>query len=254
MQSAAFISSTPAVRVRDLLRVILEPVSVFRKVEDTPAYARALLVLLVLATLIGVATVRTGLIDLEVERETERAIAALEKDQGDSLSRIELSERIEAIAKTSVFNKLVMRAWVCAAAPLQLLVSVLVVASLLYAVVALTGNKPEYHTLVAIGVYASAVDVLAAVLRLGMMLAYRTVNVDTSLGLLIAKPLQGFGVKAVLTAVDPLRIWFWVLVALGAVVTRQLSRRAALVACTMFCLIAIGARLVPMVAGVGGAK
>jgi hypothetical protein len=248
--SVRFIQPKTTVGARDALRVLLDPPGVFGRIEDTPAYARALVLLLVLTTLLGIATVKTGLIDLEVDRDMERAIATLEREQGEALKRIELSERIQAIMKASVFNKLIMRGAVSLTPPLQLLASVLVIASLLYTVVALAGNKPEYHTLIAICVYASAVDVLGHILRLGMMLAYRTARVDTSLGLLMGGPTQPVGLKSVLTAIDPLRIWFWILVVVGVVTTRQLGRRAAILVCTLFCLVAVAARVVPMMATV----
>ena len=49
-----------------------------------------------------------------------------------------------------------------AAAPLGLLVSIMVISSLFYAAVALSGRKPEYHTLMSICTYAAVVEVFRA--------------------------------------------------------------------------------------------
>ena len=43
-----------------------------------------------------------------------------------------------------------------------------------------------------------------------------------------------------LSGVDPFRIWFWVLVAIGLTVTQQLSRRMAIVCSTVLGLVGIG--------------
>ena len=123
------------------------------------------------------------------------------------------------------------------ASPAKILVAALLIASCLYAMVALTGRKPEYHTLMSICVYAMFVDLLAQALRLAMMLFYHTIEVDTSLGMISTS--RGL---AWLSAVDPLRIWFWVLVTIGLVVTQQLSRRMAIVTCVLMCVMAMGVR------------
>jgi hypothetical protein len=87
-------------------------------------------------------------------------------------------------------------------------------------------------------VYSGFIVVVGYIVRLAMVLCYRTTNVDTSLGML-AEP----GKPTPLSAIDPFQIWFWVLVAVGLIVTRQLSRRMAVVSCTLMGLIAIGVRL-----------
>jgi hypothetical protein len=71
-----------------------------------------------------------------------------------------------------------------------------------------------------------------------MMLAYRTVDVGTSLAVLAPT-----GKAVWLSAIDPFRLWFWVLVAVGLSVTQQLSRRAAIITTSVMCLFALGARV-----------
>ena len=64
------------VGVRDALLMVTSPASVYRRVEDTGAYGWALITLLVLVTLIGLARIQTGLIDRDVDRQTEQADGA----------------------------------------------------------------------------------------------------------------------------------------------------------------------------------
>ncbi len=227
-----------ALGVRHALLVCTSPRVLFARMEDTGAYGWALITLLGLVMLIGYAEVQTGLIERSVDQQTETKLAELEDSQAHLVDRIELKDRMDDIRKEAEFNKLIARLGVVAFAPAQFLASFLLIASMLYAVVALTGRKPEYHTLMSICVYSGFIELVAYILRLAMVLYYRTAEVDTSLGML-----GGTGGPSPLSAVDPFRIWFWVLVAIGLVVTRQLSRRMAIVSCALLGLSAVGIRV-----------
>ena len=228
----------PALGVRHGLQVLVSPRIVFECVEDTGAYGWALVVLLAVVLLIGYAEVQTGLIDRVVDRETEAALASLEETQAHLVDRVELRERMDDLRKAGEFNKLLYRLAVVVFAPTRLLASFLLIASVLYAIVALTGRKPEYHTLMSICVYAGFIELVGCLVRFAMVVYYRTAEVDTSLGLLAAP-----GEPSPLVAIDPFRIWFWVLVAWGLTVTRQLSRRMAIASCTACGLLAAGVRV-----------
>ena len=234
----------PTLGLRHVLLVYTSPRSLFSRVEDTGAYGMALVVLLALVTFIGYAQIQTGLIDRVVDQQTEQTLAELETTQGTLLDRIELRDRMDAVRKQGVFSKTVRRLGVVVFSPLYFLVSFLLIASILYAAVALTGRKPEYHTLMALCVYAGFIELFAYALQLSMMLYYGTINVDTSLGMLVAP-----AAASVLSAIDPFRLWFWVLVGLGVVVTRQLSRTMAVVTCSLMCLLATGVRVAVVLAG-----
>ena len=218
--------------------IFTSPRAVFARVEDTGAYGWALFVLLGLVMLIGYAQVQTGLIDRVVEKQTAEELARLEKAQGTLVDRVQLRQNMEDLRKAGEFNKLVTRLAVVVFSPGYFLASFLLIASVLYAIVALTGRKPEYHTLMSICVYAGFVELAGYALQLGMMLYYRTTEVDTSLAAL-GTP----GQPTVWAAVDPFRIWFWVLIAIGLTVTRQLSRRMAIVSCSLMGLTALGVRV-----------
>lgn len=220
------------------LQVFTRPRLLFDRVEDTGRYGWSLLTLIVLVVLIGYAEAQSGLIDRAVDRQTETALATLEKTQATLVDRVELSDRMEGIRKQGEFNKLISRLGVIVFAPIYLLGSLLLISSILYALVALTGRKPEYHTLMSICVYSGFVLLAGAMLRLAMVLFYRTTALDTSLAALAAP-----GEPSVLAAVDPFRLWFWVLVTMGLLATRQLGRKLAIACCLMMVLIGFGVRV-----------
>lgn len=221
--------------------VYASPSALFRRVEDTGAYGWALVTLLALVVLIGYATVQTGLIDRTVDQQTESWLAEQEKTQVDLVDRVELRDMVEAAHKEAEFTKLITRLGVIVVTPVYMLSSFLFIAAVLYALVALTGRKPEYHTLMSIAVYAGFIELVGLVLDLAMKVYYRTIAVDATLRPLAPKdaPLA----EALLAAVDPFRFWFWILIAIGLIVTRQLSRRMAIVSVSLMCFITTAAHV-----------
>jgi len=238
MSSAAVHSKPTSLGVRHALLVVTAPRALFSRVGDTGAYGWALLTMLLLIVLIGYAKVQTGLIDREVDVQTEQKLEELERTQGTLIDRIEFRDRMEAIQKEGTFLKMMTRLGVIVATPVYFLSSFLLIASALYAVVALTGRKPEYHTLMGLCVYAGFIELIGLGLRLAMMMYYRTTQVDTSLASLV-----GQGEVKWLSAIDPFHLWFWILVGMGVVTTQQLSRRTAIVTCTVMAAGAIGLRM-----------
>lgn len=234
-------SEPGSLRLRHALLIYTAPRRLFAHVEDTGAYGWALVTLLGLLVLIGYAEVQTGLIDRGVDQRTEQALATLEKEQAGLVDRVELRDRMEDVRKAGEFNKLLARLAAIVFTPTTTLASFLLIASMLYAVVALTGRKPEYHTLMSLCVYSGFIVLAGHVVRLAMLIHYRTTDVDTTLRMLVAP-----GARTPLAAIDPFRIWFWALVAWGLIVTRQLSRRMAVVSCTLMALAAIGIRMAAM--------
>ena len=224
--------------VRHALLVFATPRVLFDRVEDTGAYGWALVTLLGLVMLLGYSEVQTGLIDRVVDEKTEKQLAQLEETQMNLVDRIELKDRMESIRKAATFEKTMTRIGEVAVKPMYLLASFMLIASALYAMVALTGRKPEYHTLMSICVYAGFIELAAVVLQLAMMLYFRTTVIDTSL-----RVLGPFGKFNPLAGIDPFRIWFWVLIGIGLTVTQQLSRRMAIATCSVMCLLAIGGRV-----------
>ena len=94
-------------------------------------------------------------------------------------------------------------------------------------------------------------ELLTALLTaLLFMLRFRTVEVDTSLGVLArliaagenANPQAVAGVWGMLTALDPFRIWFWLVVIVGLAVTAQLRGWRAWATCSVCWLFGAAAR------------
>lgn len=235
--SPAAAGSHSSVGLLDGLRVLVEPAGVFTRVEDTGAYGWSLAVLLALITLAGYVEIRTGLLDRVVDLQTRRNLANYETTQRPLLDQARFEHGMEGIRQNGEFVKTLQRIQALLLAPIGVLAAYLLGAAVLYAVVALSGRKPEYHTLMSICVFAGSIDVLARFLELAMMFHYRTPHLDTSLALL-AEPGQGTW----LAALNPLVMWFWGLVAVGLVVTRQLGRRAAVTVCLLLCLLSLGLR------------
>jgi hypothetical protein len=139
------------------------------------------------------------------------------------------------VQKEAEFTKMISRLGAIVLSPLGMLASLMLIASAFYAVVALTGRKPEYHTLMSICVYSAYIELAALILQLAMMIFFKSTAVDTTLRAL-GRP----GKPTLWGAVDPFRIWFWVLVAIGLITTQQLSRWKAIIVCTLMCGMALG--------------
>ena len=260
-----FVDTSPArVGLAQVPLALIAPRRLFGRVEDVPGYGWSLVVLLVLMGLTGYATVQTGLIDRETERALNKDIAELEEQQVDVTQRSVLKQQIEQAREASEFTRLMSQWVVVLARPLGTLTTVLVLAALIYAVVALTGRKPEWHTLLTVFVFAGYVDLIGEIVRLAMMMHYETLDVGTSLAVLtrLVNPeefqamidsggQQVTGSQAmaplammsgILTALDPFRLWYWVVVIKGLSATSQLRGWKVWLTCAMFWMMAAGAR------------
>ncbi len=248
-QSAISSPSDPAMEARKeplrlyhSLMVFTTPGKLFSRVEDTGQYGSTLIVMLGLAMLLGFAQVQTGLIERSVDQQTELALANIETTQAALIDRVELRDRMDKVRKEGEFNKTIFRIGAVVATPVYFLATFLLIASILYAVVALTGRKPEYHTLMSICVFAGLIELVGVALQLAMMVTYQTGSVSTSLGMF-----DPIGKPTILSAIDPFRLWFWVLVGVGVAVTQQLSRRMAIVTCVLCAVIATAVRAAPVI-------
>jgi hypothetical protein len=238
------------VGVRDIPLVLLAPRGVLARIEDVPAWGWPLVVLLTVVTLVGYATVQTGLIDREVDRAVHEKIAQIDAQQRDVVERSTLRSLYDDQLKQGEFFKLLKRIQVIVAEPAAALVSALLVAAVLYCVTALTGRKPEWHTLLTISVLAGFVDALRLSAQLALMLRCRSLEVDTSLSLLTHRLAMGLrlgptsvaATSGLLTALDPFRIWYWLVTILGLSVTSQLRGWRAWATCSFCWLAAAGAR------------
>lgn len=251
MSEASATATGTTVGVRDIPLVLLAPRGVFARIEDIGLCGWPLLILLVVVTLIGHATIQTGLIDRQVDQSVNERIAVLDSRQRDVVERSALSELYAEARKAGEFEKLLTRMQVVVAAPVSTLASVLLIAAVLYGAVALTGRKPEWYTLLTICVFAAFVEALRLLTTLALMLRFASLHVDTSLAplgrMLLAErenmdPNALAAIPALLTAVDPFRIWFWLLIIIGLSATRQLRGWRAWLVCVLCWMVGGGVR------------
>lgn len=230
--------------------MLLAPGRLFARVEDVAVWGRPLLVLLTAVTLVGYATVQTGLIDREIDVAVAASIAQIESTQRDVVERSALRDMYEQEYKKGEFEKLLTRMKVVVAEPASALVTVLLVAAVLYGAVALTGRKPEWHTLLTMCVFAGFIDLLRLLVTLGLMLRYRSLEIDTSLALvgqLVAEQRHVAATTAavwsgLLSGLDPFKLWFWAVLMIGLSATSQLRGWRVWMVCGSCWLAAAGVR------------
>lgn len=248
MADVAVTSSRSRVGVWDIPLVFVAPRRLFSRVENVGAYGWVLVLLLTAVTMVGWATVQTGLISLEVERGVRARIAAIDAGQRDVVERSALRELYERERKMGEFWEMMTNMQVIVAEPVKALASALLIAAVLYGAVALTGRKPEWHTLLSICVYAGYIDLLRLVFMLVLMLRFGTLAVDTSLAVAgpvllegeIADKQQVAAITGALSGVDPFRIWYWAVLLIGLSATAQLRGWRAWLAVGLCWLVSAG--------------
>ena len=243
-------TSRRTVGVWDVPRVFFAPRALFERVEDIGAYGWAFVWLLTLVTVIGYATIETGLIDRQIDLGIQERLEEIEREYFDVVERSQRRKLIEDEIKKGDFERLMKRVSVVVAEPIKVLAGVLLIAAMLFGVVAMTGRKAEWHTLLTLCIYASYIDCLRLLFRLILMLRYETLEVDTSLAVAL-RPLMPGAENAqnlehlsnVLTGIEPFAVWFWLIVIVGLSATRQLCGWRAWLTCSLFWMAAAGARM-----------
>lgn len=254
------VATRRTVGISDIPRALVAPRKLFGRVEDVAAWGWPLLILLTAVTLIGYATVETGLIDRQVEMGVRERIARIDATQRDVVERSALRELYEQERKTGEFAKLLTRIQVVVAEPARALATVLLVSATLYGAVALTGRKPEWHTLLTICIFAGFIDLLRLLVMLALTLRFQTLEVYTSLeplawllpGADSAGRIKVAVLSGLLSAVNPFRIWFWLVIIVGLSTTGQLRGWRAWAPCVLCWLLGAGGRCAIAVAQVSG--
>lgn len=247
MSQELVIGTRRTVGARDVPWVFVSPRRVFSKVEDVTAYGWPLVLLLTATALVGYAVVQTGLIDQQVYEQVAARKAELEQKQFDVVERSALNLMLAEEDKRGEFTRMVSRSWVVGWKPLASLLSILLASAILYGVVALTGRKPEWHTLMTICVFAGFVELAGSVFGLILMVSYGTLDVDLSARLLTPWLARETGeaklsamVGHLVSGINPFRIWFWIVVCIGLSVTSQLRGWRAWVTCFLCFAVAAG--------------
>lgn len=239
------------VGVSDIPMALLSPLRLFARIEDVGAYVGPLVVLLALTTLAGYATVETGLIDRKVEEQIHAQKALIEKTQSEGVERAQLRKLFEDLDKQGQFMRVLTRLQVVVMSPLALLGGMLLTGGMFYGLVALSGRKPEWNTLMTILTFAGFIDLLRMLIVLGLMLQFGTLDVDVTLGALV-RPLDVAhpwgkvavtGAGVLLTAADPFAFWYWGFVLAGLKQTGQLRGWLAWTSVILLALTGAGLRV-----------
>jgi len=244
------------VGLRDIPLVFFAPTRLFAKVEDVNAYLVPLFLLLALVTLVGYATIETGLIDRRVQEQVNTMKAHLEKSQFEVMERAQFRKALEDLDKQGQFLRLITRLQVVVMSPVGMLTGILLTAAVFYGLVALSGRKPEWNTLMTVQTYACYIDLLRFAGVLFFMVSFRRLNVDLTLGALVGPMEMNFpyggmvraGLKTLLAAADPFALWYWWVVIAGLKTTGQLRGWLMWLSCISMALCGAALRVLGAVA------
>ena len=224
----------------DVARLYISPGPLFAGLYQGRRSAPALLLLVLLHGLYAGLLLSTGVPDYEIEAQAQRDInRRAEKLKGDEDSD-ELTRQVEALEKMAAFNKVFSRVLLLIGGPARLLVSVALVASVLFLAVSLGGSaKANFAQLAAVVTFASFTELPRMALRLFLVSRLEVLRVETSAAALLADPRSAPAAFLLLRLLDPFEIWYWALIGLGLWKTGQLSGRRAL-AVTSALVLAVG--------------
>src|SRR5262249_39877736 len=148
-------------------------------------------------------------------------------------------QTVVALEKGGVFARLVARVLLVVGGPVQLLVHVAVLSSVLFVVIALVGgSKPDFRLLAGVVLFAASVEVPRLLLRLLLISQLQVSRVEPSAAALVAAPQVNLAVYLLLRRLDPFEMWFWGLLGLGLWQTGQLRLRGAVVLVVVLALLA----------------
>src|SRR5262249_7363820 len=152
--------AAPGSLARDVRNLFLAPTLLFQELPRGNRAGAALLLLLVLHALYGLAVVSTGVTDYEVARGTQQQINGVPDPRPGAEDAEGLRQTVTALEKGGVFARLVARVLLVVGGPLRLLVHVAVLVGILFVVLALAGGvKPEFRLLAGVVVFAAFVQV-----------------------------------------------------------------------------------------------
>jgi hypothetical protein len=226
---------------RDLVRLYLRPGSLFADLPRWNRSAAALVLLMALYALYGLAVLSTGVSDYENDLAAQEQIGRLPDQPRTDENAEELDRQRDALEKGAVFGKMLARVALVTGGPVRVAVAAGLLAGVLFVVVALGGtSKPDYAVLAGVVIFASYVAVPCLVLRLLLIARLHVSRVETSLAVFAPAhgPLWHLGLRLLLRRLDPFEIWFWALVGLGLYKSGQLSRRGAIVAVIVLAVLA----------------
>ncbi len=221
------------------MRLFTSPGTLFAHLPFVNRAGGALLVLIVAQLVAAALVLSTRVPDYEIGARAEKeSTRAAEQLKGDDNSE-ELARALELLDKKAVFDKLFARVLLFVGGPVRLLLSVGVVASLLFLAVALGGTgKADFRVLWGIVVFASCVELPRLLVRVILVAGVHATRVETSLAAFLPGQRAGLAAFLLLRRLDPFEAWYWALVGLGLWKSGQMSGRRALVVALALALLA----------------
>jgi hypothetical protein len=223
---------------RDLANLYLHPAALF---DDLPRWNRsaaALLLLMALQALYALGVVSTGVLDYEIDADTQKAVSRYADQPHSDESADQVNATLDGLIKGGTFNKLLKRVGLVAGGPVRVATEAGLLAGVLFIVVALRGTaKPDFHLLAAVVIFAAYALVPRLLVRLFLISQLQVSRVETSAAAFAPVPHVSLWVYLLLRRLDPFDAWYWALVGLGTWRTGQLSARAALVTVLVLALL-----------------
>jgi hypothetical protein len=223
---------------RDILAVFFRPAALFRELPRTNRVASALILLMVFQALYGLGLYATGVLNYEIDVETQKKISGLRQHPPAKEDAAKFASELETIEKGAIFQKEVSRVWLLAGEPIVLSVGLCVLSGMLFLVVALRGGKPNFSVLLGVTAFASYVELPRLLMRLLLIAQLHVSRVETSAAAFFSSADVGLGNYLLLRRLDPFEAWFYFLVGLGVYQSGQVKRRAAIVTACVFALMA----------------
>jgi hypothetical protein len=218
--------AAPGSLAADLFSLYVQPSDLFARLPRWNRSAPALLLLLLLHALFGLALASTRVLDYEIDRRTQRVLGRQADLPPTDAAADELNRTLDGIEKAGVFAKMLARVQLVAGGPLRVLVGVGVLAGLLFVVVAFAGRaKPDFSLLAGLAVFAAYVEVPQLLLRLWLVAQLQASRVEATAAAFAVGPQVGLGAYLLLRRLDPFAAWYWCLIGLGLWKTGQLSGR-----------------------------
>ncbi len=229
---------------RDLVRLYLSPGALFAELPRWNRSAAALVLLMALYAVYGLAVLSTGVSDYENDLAAQQEIGRLPDQPRNDDNAEELDRKSDALEKGAVFGKMLARVRLVLLDPVGVAAATGLLAGLLFVAVALWGvAKPDFHVLAGVVVFAAYVAVPCLLVRLLLTAALHVSRVETSAA--VFSPTHApLALYLLLRRLDPFAVWFWALVGLGLCASGQMSRRGAVVAVIVLAVLAALAQCV----------
>ena len=207
-----------------MLRVFYAPSETFEAVAEQRSAADWLVPTIVVAMVVFFSTYVTSPIYVAEMMEQTQQMSA------------EQSDEMEGAADAILISTLV-------AAPIMMFVMLFIGAAIYLLVGKLLGGLLGYSQCLALVAYTSLIAILQHIVKVPLVLAKETMNVQIGLGMFLSEEAQKSFGGALLSSIDPFVVWMVVIAGLGLSILGQIERSRAYagVAAITLIFLAIGA-------------